>query len=227
MGLKEHDADRRIPGRSDGRGADRARLPDRRRARPRTSPSPAIARQHTHLMPGGLAIAVQGAPADLRDPAHRPRLVAGGRAVGQRSRRPRARGRAGGGVRRRRLYRDAARRVAAARLRTMCRRRSTAASRPSSCTPAAASPAWRGRLRQQLSRLQRARQRGAAGDRRARCREIDVGVIPAAPMAPRRANAPPAPKDRRVTMRTGAEYRDGAARRPQGLGHGRGPRSTT
>ena len=120
--------------------------------------------------------AVQGAPADLRDPAHRARLVAGRRADRQRSRhrpnwrRGSRRSFGGGGYTAR-----AARGAAAAGLRTMCRRRSTAASRRSSCMPAAACPAGAHWLRRSFQRLQRAGQCGAERDRPAdagdRCRQ--------------------------------------------------------
>ena len=95
--------DDRAPGRFGDRGADRAQLPHRLRARPavhrngllRSQPRPPCGRRHRDI---------EGAAAHGRDPAHRARLVAGGLPVGQGSRRARGRRRLSGFFRRRRLY---------------------------------------------------------------------------------------------------------------------------
>ena len=138
MGLEPARAHPRLPARPDHRRADRARLPDRRRARPgddrrrllRAQPQPSRGRQHRHA---------EGAAADGRDPAHPAGLLAGRGAVATGTS-PTRRSRRGS----RNPSPAAATAPASARRccrspGTMSARRSTSASTCSSCTPTAAS----------------------------------------------------------------------------------------
>ena len=112
---------------------------DRGRARPRFHPGglllsrPRPSRRRRHR-------AVQGAPAHLRDPADRARLLAGRRPVRRRSRRPRAGRRASKNLSAAAAIPRCSARHCCSSPPTMSRRRSTAANPPSSCTPAAACP---------------------------------------------------------------------------------------
>ena len=146
MGLGRARADHRVPARPDHRRADRAQLPDRRRARPGdyrrrlllAQPRPSRRRQHRDA---------EGAAAHGRDPAHPARLLAGRGAVRQGSRRRRRwpaawRSRSPAAA----TARCSARRCCRWR-GTMSARRSTIASMSSSCMPMAANSSWRGRLR--------------------------------------------------------------------------------
>ena len=202
-------ADRRIPRRSGRRGADRARPASPPPSATRLSPSAAIATPTTpHLLPGGLSIlkARQRISEILRIV---PGLVAGRGAVRQRPRRPANGGGARGKLRRRRLHREAARRIAAAGGRPCLLGPRRPRIAPSSCMPAAAS------------------RRGAAGCGSAsrattnwptrccarstfRCRRSMSACIPAAPLAPRRPNigAAVCRQAGGIAMRTGAEYRE-------------------
>ena len=115
MGLKEHEPTIEYLVDLIVRGADRAQLPDRGRARSRVHPGRLLLPQSRPSRRRGHR-ALQGPPADVRDPADPARLLAR-----RRPDRPRSRGaRDGGGareiVRRRRLHRAAARGATATRL---------------------------------------------------------------------------------------------------------------
>ena len=106
-GLEGARGDDRVPGRSHHRCADRADVPDRRRARPRRDPGGLL---HSRARPhrGGQHRHAQGSAAHDRDLAHPPRLVPGRRAIRQGPGGAGDRGRAGGIVQRRRVHRAAA-----------------------------------------------------------------------------------------------------------------------
>ena len=182
-------ADRRIPRRPDRRGADRARLPDRRRARPGIHRRAAIASpNHAHLLPGGIALfkarqriseilrivpgsslVVAPSDSDLADPELAAGLEecfgGGGYTATQRSALLQlAWDHVVLGARRPRVGVRAAR-----------QRRHAGLARP-------AAP--------QLRRLQRAGQRGAERDRHRRCRRSTSASI-AAPQRRRSAPTPP------------------------------------
>ena len=195
-GARAARADHRVPARPDHRRADRAELPDRRRARSGDSPPTATARRTTaisrrariamlkarrrmgeilRILPGS-SLVVAPTDTDLADAG--------------------ARRGAGGVVRRRRLQRRAARGAAADGLGPCRLGARSARARASSCMPMAASAGLARPAAPQLRPLQRARQRRRCGSSTLPMPDVNLDSIRNAPLAARRPVAPPRPGER-------------------------------